>query len=62
MFVGSGMRRYKLEGNHAAVLNTTKSAFFSSTVGLVRPKTSDKWLKVSHGAGSVFIHDVIVDP
>ena len=33
---------------------------FSSTVGLVRPKTRDKWLKVSHDAGSVLIPDVIV--
>ena len=34
--------------------------FFPSTVGLVRRKTRDKWLKVSHDAGSVLIHDVIV--
>ena len=31
-----------------------------STVGLVRPKTRDKWLKVSHDAGGALIHDVIV--
>ena len=31
-----------------------------STVDLVRPKTRDKWLKVSHDAGSTLIHDVIV--
>ena len=29
---------------------------FSSTVGWVRPKTRDKWLKVSHDAGSALIH------
>ena len=33
---------------------------FSSTEGLVRLKTRDKWLKVSHDAGSALIHDVIV--
>ena len=30
------------------------------TVDLVRLKTRDKWLKVSHDAGSPLIHDVIV--
>ena len=30
------------------------------TVGLVRLKTRDKWLKVSHDIGSMLIHDVIV--
>ena len=34
--------------------------FFSSIVGLVRPKTRDKWLKVSHDARNALIHDVIV--
>ena len=33
---------------------------FSGTVSLVRPKTRDKWLKVSHDTGSALIHDVIV--
>ena len=33
---------------------------FTSDVGLVRPKARDKWLKVSHDAGSALIHDVIV--
>ena len=33
---------------------------FASTVGWVRPKTRDKWLKVSHDAGSALIHDVMV--
>ena len=33
---------------------------FSNTVGLVRPKTKDKWLKVSHDAGNALIHDVVV--
>ena len=33
---------------------------FSSTVGLVSPKATNKWLKVSHDAGSALIHDVIV--
>ena len=33
---------------------------FSSTVGWVRPKTRDKWLKVSHDAESALIHDVMV--
>ena len=47
-------------GNRAAVLKATRSAFFSSTVGLVRPKARDKWLTVSHDAGSALIHDVIV--
>ena len=42
------------------MLNATRSAFFSSTVGLVRPKVRDKWLKVSHDAGSALIQDVIV--
>ena len=42
------------------MLNATRSAFFSSTIGLVRPKTRDKWVKVSHDAGSVLIHGVIV--
>ena len=36
-----------------------RSAFLS-TVGLVRLKTRDKWLKVSHDAGNMLIHDVIV--
>ena len=53
--VCAGNRR----GNHAAALNTTKSVF-SSNVGLVRPKTRDKWLKVSHDTGSALIHDGIV--
>ena len=39
------------------MLNATRSA---STVGLVRPKTRDKWLKVSHDAGSALIHEVVV--
>ena len=44
------------------MLNATRSAFFSCTVGLVRLNTRirDKWLKVSHDAGSAFIHDVTV--
>ena len=46
--------------NQASVLNAMRSAFFSSTVGLVRPKARDKWLKVSHDAGSALIHDIIV--
>ena len=37
-----------------------KKCGFSSSVGLVRPKTRDKWLKVSHDTGSVLIDDVIV--
>ena len=37
-----------------------RSVFFLSAVGLVRPKTRDKWLKVSHDAGSGLIHDVII--
>ena len=42
------------------MLNATRSAFFSSTIGLVRPKMRDKWLKVSHDLGNVLIHGVIV--
>ena len=37
-----------------------KKCVLSSTIGLVRPKTRNKWLKVSHDAGSVLIHGVIV--
>ena len=37
-----------------------KKCVFLSTVGWVRPKTRDKWLKVSHDAGSALIHDVMV--
>ena len=33
---------------------------FSTTVGLVRPKTRDKRLNVNHDAGSMLIHAVIV--
>ena len=37
-----------------------EKCIFSNIVGLVRLKTRDKWLKVSHDAGSALIHDVIV--
>ena len=40
------------------MLKATRSVFFSSTLGLVRPKTRDKWLKVSHDTGRALIHDV----
>ena len=41
------------------MLNATRSVF-PGTVDLVRLKTRDKWLQVSHDAGSALIHDVIV--
>ena len=42
-----------------AVAEGYEKCVFSTTVGLVRLKTRDKWLKVSHDAGSALIHDVI---
>lgn len=62
MFVGSGMRKY-LEGNHRAVAilaERYRKYVFSSTVGLVRPRTKDKLLKESHDVRSALIHDVLV--
>ena len=37
-----------------------KCVFFEYCIGLVRPKTRDKWVTVSHDAGSALIHGVIV--
>ena len=59
LFAGSGMR---LKGNHRAVAILAERYIkyvFSSTVGLVRPKTRDKLLKVSHDVQSELIHDVM---
>ena len=45
LFAGSGMRRWNLRPRSSA--KRYEKCVFSSTVGLVRPKTRDKWLKVS---------------
>ena len=46
-------------GNWRESAERYEKCVFLTTVGLVRPKTRDKWLKVSHDAGSALIHDVI---
>ena len=47
-------------GKPRSVAERYKKCVFSSILGWVRPKTRDKWRKVSHDAGSALIPDVMV--
>ena len=55
MFAGSGRVYAQVTGVKPRGSAERYEQFFSSTVDLVRPKTRDKWLKVSHDAGSALI-------